>query len=191
MFWIVQKYKHYMNRIFIIITLMVGVCCTSAQQIWHKPDSTITLPSTDSIMPAEEYTIVAVIKSLEPDSIQLLWGIRSNDTLQSAFLTNAYFSCRAGFFRSQSVRDYSKWCVFYYHTGCRMDTTQSYALWLGPTSVYYVNSLNKDKDRLRGLTMSGEGVLLRLKGDEAKQYIEAKQATLFRVVLKIKSLIIN
>lgn len=130
-----------MNRILAAILLLTGLCNAFAQQIWHRPDSTITLPSVDSILPTEEYTIVAVMKSLEPDTLQLLWGVRSDDTIRFAFLTNAHFSCRGGFSHSQSVRDYSKWCVLYSRTGCRMDTTQTHALWLGPAQVYYTDSI--------------------------------------------------
>lgn len=64
--------------------LLTGLSVVSAQQIWHKSDSLLSMPICDSILPTEEYTIIAVLKSNVPDSVQLLWGIRSNDTLQSA-----------------------------------------------------------------------------------------------------------
>lgn len=44
------------------------------QHIWHKPDSLMALPYADSIYSAKEYSIIAVLKSLEPDTLQLLWG---------------------------------------------------------------------------------------------------------------------
>ena len=129
-----------MNRICLIICLILSISGTWAQTLWFKPDSLISLPHEDSILPHEEYTVIAVLKSLEEETPQLLWGIKSADTLQSAFLTNAHFSSKGGVFTSQSIRDYSKWCICYYHTGCRKDTTGSYALWLGSTPIYYADT---------------------------------------------------
>lgn len=133
-------YPFVMKRIFSSFYLLLCVCFVSAQQIWHKPDSLLALPSIDSISPTSEFTIVSVVKSLALDTTQLLWGIHSNDTLRTAFLTGAHFRSRGGVFRLQTDRDYSNWCVCSYHAGCRMDTAQSHALWLGPTPIYYTDS---------------------------------------------------
>ena len=129
-----------MNRFCIILCLILGISGAWAQTIWIKSDTLIPLPHEEGILPQEEYTVIAVLKSLDTATPQLLWGIKSNDTLQSAFLTNAHYSNKGGFFRTQSIRDYSQWCICYYHTGCRMDTTGSYALWLGSTPIYYADT---------------------------------------------------
>lgn len=133
-----------MKKTAVLVT--IAMLCTAAsvcsQTVWLRPDSLLQLPCSENISCTEEYSIVAVLKSLEPDSTQLLWGVRSDDTLRSAFLTNGSFRERGGVYCSQQKRDYSKWCVCYYHTGCRMDTMQSHQLWLGPSKVYYTDSVS-------------------------------------------------
>ena len=49
-----------MNRICLIICLILGISGTWAQTLWFKPDSLISLPHEDSILPHEEYTVIAV-----------------------------------------------------------------------------------------------------------------------------------
>lgn len=124
-----------MKKYFCFLLLSMWCCSLSAQTIWHQPDSLIPLPLADSISPTEEYTVLAVIKSLEPDTPQLFWGVKANDTLQSAFMTNAYYTVRSGVYEAARQRDYSRWSILYYHTGCIMDTAKSYSLWLGATAI--------------------------------------------------------
>ncbi len=86
--------------------------------------------------------MLTVIKSLEPDTPQLFWGIKANDTLQSAFMTNAYYTVRSGVYEAARKRAYFSWCILYYLSGCKMDTARSYSLWLGATAVQRADSAN-------------------------------------------------
>ena len=64
-------YKHtvkaVMKTTILHITLLLS-CAVSAQTIWYKPDSLVAHPVTDSVPATEEYTVVTVLRNLEPDS---------------------------------------------------------------------------------------------------------------------------
>lgn len=129
-----------MNRLFSLLVALVMLGNISAQTIWHHPDSLMSLPHADSIPATEEYTLLTVVRSLRPDAPQLLWGIKVNDTLQSAVLTNAHYSIRSGISDAFRQRDYSRWSILYYHTGCVADTGRAYSLWLGPEAILQTDS---------------------------------------------------
>lgn len=124
-----------MKHLSFFLSALSVIYCASAQVVWHHPDSLISLPHADSISTSEEYTVLTVVKSLCPDTFQLLWGITADDTLHYGVLTNARYGRQSGVYELFRKRDYSRWSILYYHTGCRMDTARSYTLWLGPAAV--------------------------------------------------------
>lgn len=128
-------------RLLLLFSLICSLSCLSAQFIWHRPDSLIALPHTEAISSTDSYIVIAVLRNVEPDSTQLLWGIKENDTLQAAFLTNANYSITGGVRMMDRPHNYSHWSICYYQTGCRMDTACSYALCLGETPYSYTDSL--------------------------------------------------
>lgn len=130
-----------MKHSFLLTTFLLLAFSANAQLIWHHPDSLVNLPHRDSIDYTEGYTVLAVVKSLIPDSTQLLWGIKANDTLETALLTNAIFDKKSGVTVLPPSRDYSKWSIVYYHTGCRMDSTKQNTFWLGGTDIHYTDSM--------------------------------------------------
>lgn len=64
----------------ISLILLLSTVTLSAQTLWYQTDSLRTLSRTDSIPATEEYTVMTVIRSLDTDTSQLLWGIMADDT---------------------------------------------------------------------------------------------------------------
>lgn len=131
-----------MKQIFILCSLLLSeLSFVCAQQVWHRSDSLLILPISDTVSFTDEYSVFAVLKSCNPDTNQLLWGLMSNDTLQSGFLTNAGFRIYGGVCQYPTKRDYSRWSVCYYHTGCRMDSADTNVFWVGATPIIYRDSI--------------------------------------------------
>ena len=65
----------------ITLILLLSTITLSAQTLWYQTDSLRTLSRTDSIPATEEYTVMTVVRSLDTDTFQLLWGIMADDTL--------------------------------------------------------------------------------------------------------------
>ena len=137
-----------MKRLGVIATIVVIACFMQAQIIWHKFDSLRTLSQTDSIPATEEYTVMSVIRSLDADTSQLLWGLMADDTLSRGVLTDGIFTCTGGFMTFSEKRDFSKWSIYYYHTGCHMDTTKHHSLHIGPSMAYYTKDTIPHRDTL-------------------------------------------
>ena len=109
-----------------------------AQTVWHKTEPTLSLPIDDSIPAVEDYSVITVLRSIDPDTQQLLWGITEHDTLRKGVLTGGIFTPETGLCSFSNRRDFSHWSIYYYHTGCAMDTTDRYALHLGPAIAHYL-----------------------------------------------------
>ena len=142
-----------MKKVIFLIVCLLVVCCTSAQDIWHRPDSLLTFPLTDSIPATDKYSVYVVLRSLDPDTSQLLWGITENDTLRTGILTDGLFTEGAGIIRSDSPRDFSHWSIYYYHTGCRMDTSKRYALHLGAAMACWQDSVPQARQLTANIAM--------------------------------------
>lgn len=136
-----------MKKSAIILFLLLS-CALHAQLVWHRPDSLLVFPLSDSVSSTEEYTVFAVFRSLEPDSIQLLWGFTSDDTLRSAVLSHGVFSSGIGICSSSRKRDFSRWSIYSYHTGCHVDSTRPWALRLGPAMANYTKDSVEHADLL-------------------------------------------
>lgn len=115
------------------LTLIISASL-SATPIWHRPDSLIARPQSDSVAYMEDYTTFSVLRSTDtvPSS---LWDFVANDTLRSGVMTDGIYSAAAGHIRSRHPRDFSRWSVYAYHSGIRMDSTLSYTLRLDTGSV--------------------------------------------------------
>ena len=73
-----------MKKVIFLIVCLLVVCCTSVQDIWHRSDSLLTFPLTDSIPATDEYSVYVVFRSLDTDTSQLLWGITEREQLRPA-----------------------------------------------------------------------------------------------------------
>lgn len=118
--------------IFVFITEIL-----SAQTIWHHPDSLVPMQTADSISYMEEYSVYTVVRSTDTATTSMIWGITENDTLHTGVLTKGIYSYRAGILHSRYQRDFSRWCVYAYHSGIRMDSTKRHGLYLGSCIAYH------------------------------------------------------
>lgn len=137
-----------MKSAIIFIYVLLSAVTLSAQTLWYQTDSLRTLSRTDSIPATEEYTVMTVIRSLDTDTSQLLWGIMADDTLSRGVLTDGVFTRSAGPLTFSNKRDFSRWSIYYYHTGCRMDTTKHHALHIGTSMAYYTKDSVRHNDTL-------------------------------------------
>lgn len=103
--------------------------------IWYRPDSLIVMPQEDSVLWTDEYTVFTVMRSTNNES-ECLWSFKENDTVSVAVLTNGFYSSKTGIIRSNNARDFSKWCVFSFHSGIILDNNKQYKLCLGEQYVY-------------------------------------------------------
>ena len=104
-------------------------------EIWSRPDSLIVMSQEDSVLWTDEYTVFIVMRSTNNDS-ECLWSFKGNDTVSVAVLTNGFYSSKTGIIRSNNARDFSKWCVFSFHSGIFLDNNKQYKLCLGEQYVY-------------------------------------------------------
>lgn len=123
------------NRQLITLILVFLTQFLSAQTIWYHPDSVIVMPVEDSISYMEEYSVFTVVRSTDTTTTSMLWGITENDTLHHAVHTKGIYSHKAGIIQSRIQRDFSRWCVYAYHSGIRMDSAKQHTLRLGSTNI--------------------------------------------------------
>lgn len=109
-------------------------------EIWHQPDSLIVMPLKDSIAYTDEYTVFSVLQSQEPDSTECLWGFTENDTITHAVLTDGIYTPSLGVFHTRSRKDFANWSVYTYHSGIRMDSTQTHSFVIGEILLKRDNS---------------------------------------------------
>ena len=93
------------------------------------------MPQEDSVLWTDEYTVFTVMRSTNNES-ECLWSFKGNDTVSVAVLTNGFYSSKTGIIRSNNARDFSKWCVFSFHSGIILDNNKQYKLCLGEQYVY-------------------------------------------------------
>lgn len=117
-------------------------------EVWHRQDSIVQILSEDSISWTDEYTMYAVVRSLQPDSTECLWSFTEDDTVSLAVLTDGTYIFPAGKIRSRHPADFSRWCVYAYHSGLRLDSTKSHSMRLGEQVVYRQDSIGLVTDTL-------------------------------------------
>ena len=101
--------------------------------VWRATSDTlsITMSYDDSIPAVERYMLFSVVKSLSPDSSQLLWSINENDSMMYGVFTDGNYNKHSGFIHKQTNLDFSQWKVFVYQQGCATDTNKQYSLHIG------------------------------------------------------------
>lgn len=117
-------------------------------EVWLRQDTTVQIPFEDSIFWTDEYAMYAVIRSLQPDSTECLWSFTEDDTVSLAVLTDGTYLFPAGKIRSRHPADFSRWCVYAYHSGLRIDSTKSHSMRLGEQVVYRQDSIGLVTDTL-------------------------------------------
>ena len=133
-----------------VLTFCILFPCLYAHElpiIWHRPDSLIAMPREDSISWTDEYTIFTVVRSMYADSTECLWSFTENDTIIYAVLTQGVY-IPAGILLSGSPRDFSRWCVYAYHSGIRLDSTKTHTFRLGEQLVSHQDSAGVVADTL-------------------------------------------
>ena len=60
--------------VFLFGMLNTFIHATEMPTIWHRPDSLMVLPQSDAIEWTDSYTIFSVVRSLQPNTNQCLWG---------------------------------------------------------------------------------------------------------------------
>ena len=118
-----------------IITQMPGNLSTFPE-VWHRPDSLIAMPQEDSISWTDEYTVFTVARSLNDSTAESLWSFAEDDTISTAVLTKGVYMASVGTMLSRNPRDFSKWCVYAYHSGIHADSTKQRSLRLGEQPTY-------------------------------------------------------
>ena len=129
-----------MNKIALTLGVLLYISAfvlyaKTAPEIWYRPDSLIVMPQEDRVLWTDEYTVFTVMRSTNNES-ECLWSFKENDTVAVAVLTNGIYSTKTGTIRSNNARDFSKWCIFSYHSGIILDNNKQYKLSLGEQYVY-------------------------------------------------------
>ena len=126
-----------------ILTLSVYAQRFPQPHIWLQDIQAVENTANDSLAPdsihaypiptSESYTVYAVLKSELPDSSQLLWRLTANDTLFQGVLTDGVLTAEGDRLIATNPRDFSRYSIYHYRQGCRMDTTRHYSFVLGPS----------------------------------------------------------
>ena len=135
-----------MKKLLLTMCVVLCACVIKAEvnpDVWHRPDSLVILQQEDSISWSDEYTIFAVVRSLSDSTEECLWSFSENDTISAAVLTKGVYTSSAGKLISHNPHDFSKWCVYAYHSGINADSTKQRSFRLGEQLVY-VDSLTTD-----------------------------------------------
>lgn len=111
--------------------------------IWHRSDSLMLMPQEDSISWTDEYTVFSVVRSLNDSVAECLWSFAENDTISAAVLTKGIYTPTTGKLLSRNPHDFSRWCVYAYHSGIYADSTKQRTLRLGE-QIVYVDSITTD-----------------------------------------------
>lgn len=158
-----------------LLLLYLGLWASETPDIWYRPDSLISLPQEDSIPWTDEYTVFAVLRSLEADSIENLWSFSENDTIVNAVLTKGLY-IPAGLLLSRNPRDFSRWCIYAYHSGIRLDSTKTHTFRLGEQLVTRQDSAGFFIDTLHAKIETEE--LAYFKGNVSKHILGSFQTYL-------------
>lgn len=132
------------------LLLVIGVFLCSWEinavvvpEIWYCPDSLVSLQQEDSISWTDEYTIFTVVRSLNDSVAECLWSFAENDTVSAAVLTKGVYTPATGKLLSRNPHDFSRWCVYAYHSGIYADSTKRRTLRTGE-QIVYVDSVTTD-----------------------------------------------
>ena len=116
--------------------------------MWYRIDSLLSLSQEDSIPWTDEYTTYSVVRSINPDSAECLWSISEDDTIASAVLTRGIYTATTGPLFARSSRDFSRWCIYAYHSGIHLDSTKRHTVRLGEQIAYRYDSIGLISDSL-------------------------------------------
>lgn len=129
-----------MRKFVVFILLYVAISAWALPPtLWYRPDSLVSFPQEDSISWTDSYIVLSVLRTLHADSTDCLWSFSENDTTSLAILSNGIY-LPAGMIRSRNPRDFSKWCIYAYHSGIKMDSTKRHTLRLGEQVVCHRDS---------------------------------------------------
>lgn len=92
----------------------------------------------------QQYTVFAVVRNPDPDSVQWLWSFADNDTLTEAVHTAGIYSGRGGMLYAHTPRDFSRWSIYGYHSGCYSDSTKQRRLSIGSIGTFVTDSVIPD-----------------------------------------------
>ena len=129
--------------VFLFGMLNTFIHATEMPTIWHRPDSLMVLPQSDAIEWTDSYTIFSVVRSLQPNTNQCLWGFLENDSIALAVLTHGIYKSSFGILPIGRARDFSKWSIYAYHSGLRVDSANHLSLSLG-SQYYFSDSTSID-----------------------------------------------
>ena len=116
--------------------MLLSNSLSARPEVWHRPDSLVVFPQEDSISWTDEYTVFSVVRSLNDSAPECLWSFAENDTVSAAVLTKGIYSTATGTLVSRNARDFSKWCVYAYHSGIHADSTKQRTLRFGAQQTY-------------------------------------------------------
>lgn len=139
-----------MKRIVFVLLLTIlcvdtwNVAAAETPELWYRPDSLVSIPNEDSVAWTDEYTIFSVVRSLNSDSAECLWSFAEDDTISTALLTKGIYSNSTGILLTRNPHDFSKWCVYAYHSGIHADSTKQLIFKLGGQTVYFKDSMPAD-----------------------------------------------
>lgn len=115
---------------------MCLLATTAIPDIWYRPDSLVILQQEDSISWSDEYTVFTVVRSLSDSTAECLWSFAENDTVSAAVLTKGVYTSATGTLLSHHPHDFSKWCVYAYHSGINADSSKQSSFGLGERFVH-------------------------------------------------------
>jgi hypothetical protein len=114
-----MKKMNKIRIIFILFSLLIVIESVAQTQtdwspvVWRATNDTlsVTMSYDDSIPAVERYMLFSVVKSLSPDSSQLLWSINENDSMMYGVFTNGSYNKHSGFIHKQTNLDFSQWIM--------------------------------------------------------------------------------
>lgn len=114
-------------------------------EIWRDADTASTRTQVYKIRAGyQQYTVFAVVRNPDPDSVQWLWSFADNDTLSEAVHTAGIYSGRGGILFAHTPRDFSRWSIYGYHSGCYSDSTKQRKLSIGSIGTFVKDSVIPD-----------------------------------------------
>lgn len=134
-------------------------------ELWLRDTAAQVInPTTDSVRSYEvpnsvAYTVYSVMRSDEPDSSQVLWYLTSGDSVLHGVLTDGVLTAAGDHLFATNPRDFSRYSIYHYRQGCRMDTARRYSFVLGPSDsipsricfdelAYFPRSLTRNENAM-------------------------------------------
>ena len=113
-------------------------------EVWLCSDTLAVRTHVYTIEPTDHYTVFTVVRNPEPSSAQWLWCFAENDTLVEAVHTNGVFTREAGVLFSNTHRDFSRWSIYRYYSGCHSDSSKVRRLSLCSLGAFVADSAVTD-----------------------------------------------